>query len=141
MASGEWEWQERFTLTDQLRRIADNLISKRMEAWKRRPQEQVVVLMDLNILDEAMADMEDDDQGYDPEKLRLDTERYNIMYDEADEDEMEGTYERALAAVKGDEKLTEYVKAIRICNNLDEICEWLAISKKEAYNRNKRLQR
>lgn len=123
MASGEWEWQERFTLTEQLRRIADNLISKRMEAWKRRPQEQVVVLMDLNILDEAMADMEDDDQGYDPEKPRLDTERYKIMYNESDEYEMEEMYERALAAVRGDEELTEYVKAIRICNDLDDICD------------------
>ena len=55
MASNEWEWQERFTLEEQLRRIADNLISKRVEAWNRHPQEQAIVYMDLNILDEALA--------------------------------------------------------------------------------------
>ena len=123
MASNEWEWQERFTLTEQLRRIADNLISKRIEAWKRRPQEQMIVLMDLTVLDEAMNDSDDDDQGYDPEKLRMDTDRFRLMYDVTDEDEMEETYERALAAVKGDKELTEYVEAIRICNDLDDICD------------------
>ena len=48
MASNEWEWQERFTLEEQLRRIADNLISKRIEAWNRRQPEQVIVYIDLN---------------------------------------------------------------------------------------------
>ena len=48
MASNEWEWQDRFTLEEQLRRIADNLISKRIEAWNRRQPEQVIVYIDLN---------------------------------------------------------------------------------------------
>ena len=47
MASNEWEWQDRFTLEEQLRRIADNLISKRIEAWNRRQPEQVIVYIDL----------------------------------------------------------------------------------------------
>lgn len=143
MASGEWEWQERFTLAEQLKRIADNLISKRIEQWKRRPQEQLIVYMDLVVLDEALGDVDggmDDSgtvQGYDPERLRIDA---RLMADD-DSEEMEETYERALEAVKGDEELTEYVEAIRVCNDLDDICDWLAISKKEAYNRNKRLLR
>jgi hypothetical protein len=138
LASGEWEWQDRFTLAEQLKRIADNLISKRVEQWKRRPQEQMIVYMDLVTLDEALAGTDDDEEGYDPEKLRLDR-RFHIA--DMDEDEMEELYERAFRAVAHDEELTAFVEAIRVCNDLDEICEWLAISKKEAYNRNKRLQR
>ena len=99
------------------------------------------MLMDLTILDEAMNDSDDDEQGYDPEKLRMDTGRFRMMYDVTDEDEMEETYERALAAVKGDEELTKYVKAIRVCNDLADMCEELGISKKECYNLNKRLLR
>ena len=123
MASGEWEWQERFTLAEQLKRIADNLISKRIEQWKRRPQEQLIVLMDLTILDEAMNDSDDDEQGYDPEKLRMDTGRFRMMYDAADEDEMEELYDRAFAIVAEDEELVRYVEAIRVCNDLDDICD------------------
>ena len=140
MASNEWEWQERFTLEEQLRRIADNLISKRIEAWNRRQPEQVIVYIDLNILDEALCDSDEDEEGYDPEKLRMDTNEYRVMYDQ-DGDEMEETYERAFEAVKDDEELTEYVAAIRECNDLNDICEYLGIEKKDAYNLNKRLLR
>lgn len=120
MASGEWEWQDRFTLAEQLRRIADNLISKRVEQWKRRPQEQVIVYMDLNILDEALAGTDDDEEGYALEKLRMDRQ-YHI--EDMDEDETEELYERALRAVAGDEELTAFVEAIRICKDLDDICD------------------
>lgn len=139
MVSNEWEWQERFTLEEQLRRIADNLISKRVEAWNRRQPEQVIVYIDLTILDEALCDS-DEEEGYDPEKLRMDTDEYRVMYDQ-DGDEMEETYERAFEAVKDDEELTEYVEAIRECNDLNDICEYLGIEKKDAYNLNKRLLR
>lgn len=120
MASGEWEWQDRFTLAEQLRRIADNLISKRVEQWKRRPQELVIVYMDLNILDEALAGTDDDEEGYAPEKLRMDRQ-YHI--EDMDEDETEELYDRALRAVAGDEELTAFVEAIRICKDLDDICD------------------
>lgn len=110
-------------MEEQLRRIADNLISKRVEAWNRRPQEQMIVLMDLTILDEAMNDSDDDEQGYDPEKLRMDTGRFRMMYDVADEDEMEELYDRAFAIVAEDEELVRYVEAIRVCNDLDDICD------------------
>lgn len=125
MANGEWEWQERFTLAEQLKRIADNLISKRIEQWKRRPQEQLIVYMDLVVLDEALGDVDsgmDDSgtvQGYDTERLRIDAR----LMDEDDSEELEETYDRALEAVKGDEELTEYVEAIRVCNDLDDICD------------------
>ena len=120
MANNEWEWQDRFTFAEQLRRVADNLISKRVEAWNRHPQEQAIVYMDLNILDEALAGTDDDEEGYDPEKLRLDRQ-YQTEY--IDKDELEELYERAFAAVREDDELTAYVEAIRICNNLDEICD------------------
>lgn len=137
MASGEWEWQDRFTLAEQLKRIADNLISKRVEAWNRRPQEQVVVYLDLVTLDEALGEADDDVEGYDPEKLRIDAR----LITEDNSEEMEETYERAFAAVKGDEELMEYVEAIRVCNDLDDICDYLSITKSQAYNLNKRLLR
>ena len=120
MANNEWEWQDRFTFAEQLRRVADNLISKRVEAWNRRSQEQTIVYMDLNILDEALAGSDDDEEGYDPEKLRIDRQ-YHI--EDVDEDEMEELYDRAFEAVREDEELTAYVEAIRICKDLDDICD------------------
>ena len=86
-----------------------------MEAWNRRPQEQTVVYMDLNILDEALAGTDDDEEGYDPEKLRMDAD--------SDEDEKAELYDRAFAAVAGDEELVRFVEAIRICGELDDICD------------------
>lgn len=35
----------------------------------------------------------------------------------------------------------EYVEAIRVCNDLDDICDYLSITKSQAYNLNKRLLR
>lgn len=72
--------------------------------------------MDLNILDEALAGTDDDEEGYDPEKLRLDRQ-YHI------EDTDEELYDRAFEAVREDEELTAYVEAIRICKDLDDICD------------------
>lgn len=120
MANNEWEWQDRFTFAEQLRRVADNLISKRMEAWNRRQQEQMIVYMDLNILDEALAGTDDDEEGYDPEKLRMDRQ-FHIA--DSDEDEKAELYDRAFAAVAGDEELVRFVEAIRICGELDDICD------------------
>ena len=95
------------------------------------------MLMDLNVLDEALAET-DEEQSYDPEKLRIDRQ-VQLAYD--DEDEMDDLYERVLDAVKGDEELERYVLAIRECNDLDDMCEILGINKKQAYNLNKRLMR
>lgn len=120
MANNEWEWQERFTFAEQLRRVADNLISKRVEAWNRRPQEQTIVYMDLNILDEALAGTDDDEEGYDREKLRIDRQ-FHIA--DTDEDEKEELYDRVFAIVEGDEELERFVDAIRICGELDDICD------------------
>ena len=97
MANNEWEWQDRFTFAEQLRRVADNLISTRVEAWYRRCLEQTIVYMDLNILDETLAG--------------------------TDEDEMEELYDRVFAIVEGDEELTRFVEAIRTCGGLDDICD------------------
>lgn len=120
MANNEWEWQDRFTFAEQLRRVADNLISKRVEAWNRRCQDEVIVYMDLNILDEALAGTDDDEEGYAPEKLRMDRQ-FHIA--DTDEDEKEELYDRVFTAVRGDKELTAYVEAIRICGELDDICD------------------
>lgn len=120
MANNEWKWQDRFTFAEQLRRVADNLISKRVEAWNRRSHDEVIVYMDLNILDEALAGTYDDEEGYDPEKLRMDRQ-FHIA--DSDEDEMAEFYDKAFAIVAGDEELTRFVEAIRICGDLDDICD------------------
>ena len=46
-----------------------------------------------------------------------------MMYDAADEDEMEELYDRAFTIVAEDEELVRYVEAIRVCNDLDDICD------------------
>ena len=102
----------------------------------------MIVYIDLNILDEALCDSDEDEEGYmGSEKLRMNSEEFRVMHAITDEDDMEETYERAFEAVKDDEELTEYVEAIRECNDLNDICEYLGIEKKDAYNLNKRLLR
>ena len=91
-----------------------------MEAWNRRQQDQMIVYMDLNILDEALAGTDDDEEGYDPEKLRM-NRQFHIA--DSDEDEKAELYDRAFAAVAGDEELVRFVEAIRICGELDDICD------------------
>ena len=120
MANNVWEWQDRFTFVEQLRRVADNLISKRIEAWIRRPQEQVIVYMGQDILDEALAGTDEEETVYDPEKLRIDRQFY---ISDTDEDAMAELYDKAFAIVAGDEELTKYVEAIRVCGDLDDICD------------------
>lgn len=120
MANNEWEWQDRFTFAEQLRRVADNLISKRVEAWNRRKQEETIVYLDLTVLDEALAGTDDDEEGYDPERLRMDRQ-YRIAV--SDEDETEELYDRVFAIVAGDKELVRFVEAIRICRDLDDICD------------------
>lgn len=102
----------------------------------------MIVLMDLTILDEAMADMDDDEQGYmGSEKLKMNSEEFRVMYSITDEDEMEELYDRVFAIVAGDAELVRYVEAIRICNDLNDVCEVLGVDKKTVYNLNKRLGR
>lgn len=131
----------------------DNLISKRVEAWRRSndnvnendngsqqfefktarsieedgPTEgsrtvvrgtqsawPQVVLMDVTILSDNMAD---------------------------EEDTVDDAYDQALRAVRDDEELTAYVHAIRDIGELDAICAHLHKDKNAIYNLTKRLKR
>lgn len=73
-----------------------------------------VVLMDVEILSDSMADKDDS---------------------------IDDAYEQAFRAVKGDDELTAFVQAIRDINDFDGICRHLKKDKDSVYNLMKRLKR
>ena len=128
----------------------DNLISKRVETWRRRNEndndnENVDVNLNLN---------EDENENENrssqvtvpcsasawPSVVLMDVE---ILSDSvADQDDsIDDAYEQAFRAVKGDAELTAFVQAIRDINDFDGICRHLKKDKDSVYNLMKRLKR
>lgn len=139
----------------------DNLISKRVETWRRRRgngNDNENVNLNLNENGESLLEFEtartvdDDDQetsGHTvvrgtqsawPQVVLMDV---TILSDNmADEEEtVDDAYDQALRAVRDDEELTAYVHAIRDIGELDAICAHLHKNKNAIYNLTKRLKR
>lgn len=125
-----WEWQERFTLSQQLIRIVDRLIEnehdKYVEVVVRTPEETNPKYM------EAL------------QEFGQEMQRHTTQVDK--------DYQRICAAVKGDAELEAFVDAISDCapHALDDgasgrimplVCERMGITPQQAYNLNKRLKR
>lgn len=135
----------------------DNLISKRVETWRRRSgNENENVNLNLNenpLLEiETVQNVVDDEQETTgrtivrgtqsawPQVVLMDVA---ILSDNmADEEEtVDDAYDQALWAVRDDEELTAYVHAIRDIGDLDAICAHLHKDKNAIYNLTKRLKR
>lgn len=125
-----WEWQERFTLSQQLIRIVDRLIEnehdKYVEVVVRAPEETNPKYM------EAL------------QEFGQEMQRHTTQVDK--------DYQRICAAVKGDAELEAFVDAISDCapHALDDgasgrimplVCARMGITPQQAYNLNKRLKR
>lgn len=137
----------------------DNLISKRVETWKRRKgNENDNVNLNLNENGDPLLEFEttqavDDEeqemsgravvrgtQSAWPQVVLMDvTILSDSMTDE--DDTVDDAYDQALLAVRDDEELTAYVYAIRDIGELDAICAHLHKDKNAIYNLTKRLKR
>lgn len=141
----------------------DNLISKRVETWRRRSGNENDNLnendnVNLNLNENPLLEIEtvqnvvDDEQETTgrtfvrgtqsawPQVVLMDVA---ILSDNmADEEEtVDDAYDQALWAVRDDEELTAYVHAIRDIGDLDVICAHLHKDKNAIYNLTKRLKR
>lgn len=135
----------------------DNLISKRVETWKRRKgKENDNVNLNENgdpLLEFETTQAVDDEeqemsgravvrgtQSVWPQVVLMDvTILSDSMTDE--DDTVDDAYDQALLAVRDDEELTAYVHAIRDIGELDAICAHLHKDKNAIYNLTKRLKR
>lgn len=124
--NGERTWKEDMSLKDQLIEVAHGMISNAPVTYERRGRRKVSIERDLKVNGNEISNDgtltrggEDDSSGFD-------------IADKPDET-LEVTYEMARAAVKGKKKLETYVDTIDQCNNFDEICSDLNITRTQAY--------
>ena len=126
----------------------DNLISKRVETWRRRKADDDENGEQLFEYETPQTDDENETHrtvvvgavSAWPSVVLMDMA---ILSDQlADEDDTrDEAYDLALRAVKDDEELTAYVQAIRDIGELDAICAHLHKDKNAIYNLTKRLKR
>ena len=117
----KWHWKEDRSLSEQLIIIVNSLIQKNVEAYNRKPPEATPKEVDIESLndDRLMTYVQASDLGT----------------------ESDPYYLQAQQAVKHDPQLLAFVDAVIDCDNTDEICARLDISKKQVYNLTKRLKR
>ena len=131
----------------------DNLISKRVEAWRRsndnvnendNGSQQFEFKTARSIEEDGPTEgsrtVVRGTQSAWPQVVLMDVA---ILSDNmADEEEtVDDAYDQALWAVRDDEELTAYVHAIRDIGDLDAICAHLHKDKNAIYNLTKRLKR
>lgn len=123
--NGERTWKEGMSLKDQLIEVAHGMISNEPVTYGRRGCRKVSIERDLTSSGDQLNSDGEESRGNEDDSKGFDIEDRN--------DTLEVTYEKALGAVKGNKRLTTYVEAVEQCNNFDEICEFLNITKKQAY--------
>ena len=133
LIKGQWRWQDRYTLGQQLVEIASNLITKQYEKYKR----------------EHPASNENENQnenGFAARKPDLiqftdDMEQYEEVADEDEQEQLDETYEMVFRLVADDQELTLYVKAIQACGHFDELPAYMGLSKERVYRLQEKLMR
>lgn len=109
LISGAWRWNPRRSLTGQLIRIADSLISKQAKQYVSKPQTETL-------------DSQCDQPDADGERELTDA-----------------AYAIAFERVRGIRELEEYLKAVREYNDYKEISIHLHITLNQVYQLQKRL--
>ena len=129
----------------------DNLISKRVETWRRRNENDNEDENNENV-DVNLNENEDENENRSsqvtvpcsasawPSVVLMDVEILSDSMADKD-DSIDDAYEQAFRAVKGDVELTAFVQAIRDINDFDGICRHLKKDKDSVYNLMKRLKR
>jgi hypothetical protein len=122
---GDRTWKPGLSLKEQLIEVAHGMISNEPVTYGRRGWRKVSIERELTPTGTGLMNDGSEIRGDEDDSCGFDVE---------DKDEsMEVTYDRAKAAVKGNKRLEAYVDAIQRCNNFDEICSDLNITKKQAY--------
>lgn len=109
LLSGAWRWDPKRSLTGQLIRIADNLISKQAKQYVSKPQTE-----------------------------SLDS-RCDQPVEDGERELTDAAYAIAFERVRGIRELEEYLKAVREYNDYKEISIHLHITLKQVYQLQKRL--
>ena len=129
----------------------DNLISKRVETWRRRNENDNEDENNENV-DVNLNENEDENENRSsqvtvpcsasawPSVVLMDVEILSDSMADKD-DSVDDAYEQAFRVVKGDAELTAFVQAIRDINDFDGICRHLKKDKDSVYNLMKRLKR
>ncbi|MBQ9293937.1 MAG: hypothetical protein IJ219_03305 [Bacteroidaceae bacterium] len=111
-----WEWQDRFSLKDQLIRMVGSLIDTQLKAYQLKVEEGRCSTgeVDASTLSDSLPD---------------------------DDYTLDVAYEIAQAKVKGDNELESFLDAIRTFNDFKAISSHLNITIDQVYNLQKRLMR
>ena len=135
LIEGDWKWQERYSLGQQLVEIAGNLITKQAEKYKRE-HPRVSENADDNCFVRRM-----------PELIELrESERLPDCIDPStgsgtEQEGMDETYEQVMRLVNDDAELTAYVEAVRACGHFSELPEYLGLPVKRVYRLQEKLMR
>ena len=139
LIEGNWKWQDRYTLGEQLTQIAGNLITKQAERWKREhpaaPQSE-----ELRVKSEEFFPRK-------PEFIELrEPERLPDMVDPStgsgtEEELLDETYSVVYGLVADDEELTLFVSAIEHCGNFRDLPEHTGWEMKKVYRLMEKLMR
>ena len=131
LIKGQWRWQPRYTLGQQLVEIASNLITKQYEKWMREHP-----AYNENQNENCFAARK-------PDLIQFtdDMEQYEEVADEDEQEQLDETYEMVFRLVADDQELTLYVKAIQACGHFDELPAYLGLSKERVYRLQEKLMR
>ena len=133
LIEGEWKWQERFSLGRQLVIIAGDLVTKQALKWLRAHP---------LLMEDGRCKMDDVVPQRKPELIEFtdDIDRYGDMAD-ADDDEMDETYDLVYKLVEDDEELTIFVGAIEHCGSFKDLPEFTGWEMKHVYRLMEKLMR
>lgn len=156
LLEGRWKWQERYTLAEQLKEIAGNLMTKQVERYKREHPSAKVIGDGLSVIeDSADADLSDDNLSRIRElencggfrkkaefiEYRGDMEIYGDVMEDDEQERLDETYERVLKMVQDDVELTRYVEGMRMTAHLRDMPEVTGFTIEMCYRLQEKLVR
>ena len=135
LIEGDWLWQERFTLGEQLVRIATDLVSKQVKKWEREHPwltEDGTPKTEHEMISKRKQDLIEltDDMG-----------QFAGILDDDGQEELDDTYNLVYELVEDDEELTIFVSAIEHCGNFKDLPEHTGWEIKHVYRLMEKLMR
>ena len=135
LIEGDWLWQERFTLGEQLVRIATDLVSKQVKKWEREHPwltEDGTPKTEHEMISKRKQDLIEltDNMG-----------QFAGILDDDGQEELDDTYNLVYELVEDDEELTIFVSAIEHCGNFKDLPEHTGWEIKHVYRLMEKLMR
>lgn len=135
LIEGDWLWQERFTLGEQLVRITADLVTKQVKKWEREHPwltEDGTPKTEHEIIAKRKDELIE---------LTDDMEQFAGILDDDGQDELDDTYNLVYGLVEDDEELTIFVSAIEHCGNFKDLPEHTGWEIKHVYRLMEKLMR